>query len=33
MSVETRPVPSVPEELRDWAQIEPVSETAEHLLE
>jgi succinate dehydrogenase / fumarate reductase flavoprotein subunit len=33
MSVETRPVPPVPEELRDWARIEPVAETAEHLLE
>jgi succinate dehydrogenase / fumarate reductase flavoprotein subunit len=33
MTVEMLPVPPVPEELREWARVEPVSETAEHLLE
>jgi succinate dehydrogenase / fumarate reductase flavoprotein subunit len=33
MSIETQPVPPVPEELLEWARAEPVEETGEHLLE
>ena len=33
MSVETGPVPPVPDELAEWARFEAVQETPEHLLE
>jgi succinate dehydrogenase / fumarate reductase flavoprotein subunit len=33
MWLEELPVPPVPDELREWAQAEPVGETQEHLLE